>query len=178
MNCVNSMLLLLVVTLSVACSPQSQKSGPDAVIQASLPSSPSTATHMHDAQQPTVIFDVETDSPDRAVKGEVSMPRSSFEECVKASGGVVPEMQACIESEFEYQEKRMNRAFEHLQKASTASAKVEFELKQKKWLEDSDAKCGWDADEEGQGQRLEANDCFLEMMSARADELEAAVNQL
>ena len=106
------------------------------------------------------------------------MLRSSFEECVKASGGVVPEMQACIESEFEYQEKRMNRAYEHLQKASTASVKAELEFKQKKWLKDSDAKCGWDADEEGQGQRLEANDCFLEMMSVRANELETAVDKL
>lgn len=178
MNCVKPMLLLFMATLPVACSPQSQNGSSDAVMHASLPSSPSPATHLHDAQQPAVISDAGTDSPALAMKGEVSMLRSSFEECVKASGGVVPEMQACIESEFEYQEKRMNRAYEHLQKASTASVKAELEFKQKKWLKDSDAKCGWDADEEGQGQRLEANDCFLEMMSVRANELETAVDKL
>lgn len=104
------------------------------------------------------------------------MLRSSFEECVKASGGVVPEMQACIESEFDYQDSRVSRAYEQLQRESTASVKAELELKHNKWLEERDAKCGWDADEEGQGQRLEANDCFLEMTSLRADELEAGIN--
>jgi len=101
------------------------------------------------------------------------MLRRSFEECIKASGGVAPEMQACIESEFEYQDGRLNVAYQRLQGALAANEKAELELKQKQWLKERDAQCGWDADEEGQGQRLEANDCFLEMTSKRAAELEA-----
>lgn len=101
------------------------------------------------------------------------MLRSSYGECIKASGGVVPEMQACIEEEFEYQDSRLNDVYRRLFEASEGSKKIELQSSQKLWLAERDSKCGWNAGEEGQGQRIEANDCFLEMTAKRAEELEA-----
>lgn len=100
------------------------------------------------------------------------MLRSSYGECIKASGGVVPEMQACIEDEFDYQDARLNNVYRRLLETSEGSKKIELESSQKQWLAERDSKCGWDAGEEGQGQRIEANDCFLEMTAKRAGELE------
>lgn len=176
MNCFKPLLMMAIATLSVACSPQSQNVVSGAADQASPPSS-SIASATDDVK-PIVISDTKAGDSAQFEKGDISMLRSSFEECVKASGGVVPDMQACIESEFEYQDSRLNRAYANLLKSSTESVRTELEFGQKKWLVERDAKCGWDANEEGQGQRLEANDCFLEMTSRRADELEATVGAL
>jgi len=170
MDCGKSLLLIAVTTFLVACSPQSPEGSADVVAQAPFPSSDTSAK---DAPQPTATSNAQADSSTQLTKGGASMLRNSFDECIKASGGVVPEMQACIESEFEYQDGRLNVAYQRLREALGVNEKAELELKQKQWLKERDAQCGWDADEEGQGQRLEANDCFLEMTSKRADELEA-----
>lgn len=170
MDCGKSLLLMAITTFLMACSPQPPESSADAVAQAPLPSSDAPTK---DAPQPTGTSNTKVDSSTQLTKGDASMLRSSFDECIKASGGVVPEMQACIESEFEYQDGRLDVAYQRLQGALSVNDKAELELKQKQWLKERDARCGWDANEEGQGQRLEANDCFLEMTSKRADELEA-----
>lgn len=164
------LLLMAITTFLVACSPQSPEGSADAVAQAPFSSSDASTK---DAPQPTATSNAMVDSSTQLTKEGTSMLRNSFDECIKASGGVVPEMQACIESEFEYQDGRLNAVYQRLQGALAANEKAELELKQKQWLKERDAQCGWDADEEGQGQRLEANDCFLEMTSKRADELEA-----
>ena len=176
MNCVKPLLITAMTTLIAACSPQSSRSDSGANAEVALPSQSSAP--MNDSPRPTIASEKKADSQSQAAKGDISMLRSSFSECIKASGGVVPDMQDCIESEFEYQDGRMSRAYGRLLKESTAGAKDEIESRQKKWLEERDAKCGWDAGEEGQGQRLEANDCFLEMTSLHADELEAETNAL
>ena len=170
MDCGKSLLLIAVTTFLMACSPPSPEGNADTVAQAPFPSSDASTK---DAPQLTATSNAKVDSSTQITKGDASMLRSSFEECIKASGGVAPEMQACIESEFEYQDGRLNVAYQRLQGALAANEKAELELKQKQWLKERDAQCGWDADEEGQGQRLEANDCFLEMTSKRAAELEA-----
>lgn len=170
MDCGKPLLLMAITTFLMACSPQSPEGSVDAVAQAPLPSSDAPTK---DEPQPTATSNTKVDSSTQLTKGDASMLRSSFDECIKASGGVVPEMQACIESEFEYQDGRLNVAYQRLQGALSVNEKAELELKQKQWLKERDAQCRWDADEEGQGQRLEANDCFLEMTSKRADELEA-----
>lgn len=170
MDCGKSLILIAVTTFLVACSPQSPEGSSDAVAQAPFPSSDASTK---DAPQPIDTSNAKVDSSTQITKGGASMLRNSFDECIKASGGVVPEMQACIESEFEYQDGRLNVAYQRLQGALAANEKAELELKQKQWLKERDAQCGWDAEKGGQGQRLEANDCFLEMTSKRADELEA-----
>lgn len=127
-----------------------------------------------DAMQQSATESAPKDSQhDQSSNGDISMLRSSYGECIKASGGVVPEMQACIEDEFDYQDARLNNVYRRLLERSEESKKIELESSQKQWLAERDSKCGWDAGEEGQGQRIEANDCFLEMTAKRAGELEA-----
>lgn len=94
--------------------------------------------------------------------------RPEYQKCVDAAAGVVPDTQACIGTEFTYQEQRLKSALErklHQPDAAAVSAA------QDAWRKAVDARCSWNAAEEGQGQRLEANACELEAISARADEL-------
>lgn len=154
---------VLMVMLIGACSAKT----PESVSE--LAASPSVVATQQSAAEPAPK-DSQHDQPS---SGDVSMLRSSYGECIKASGGVVPEMQACIEEEFEYQDSRLNDVYRRLLEASEGSKKIELESSQKLWLTERDSKCGWDASEEGQGQRIEANDCFLEMTAKRVKELEA-----
>jgi len=101
------------------------------------------------------------------------MLRDSFDECIEASDAVTPEIQSCIETEFEYQDTRLNKAYQHLSMQSSADRKSEIESEQKQWLSERDNQCEWDADIGGQAQRLEANNCFLKMTAKRAAQLEA-----
>lgn len=156
-------LIVLIVTLIGACNAKR----PESVSE--IAASPSAVA----AQQSTAKSAPKDLQHDQAQNGDVSMLRSSYGECIKSSGGVVPEMQACIEEEFEYQDSRLNDVYRRLLETSEGSKKIELESTQKLWLAERDSKCGWDASEEGQGQRIEANDCFLEMTAKRAEELEA-----
>lgn len=155
-------LIVPIVMLIGACTAKT----PESVTE--IAASPSAATQQSAAE--SAPKDNQHDQPSN---GDTSMLRSSYGECIKASGGVVPDMQACIEEEFDYQDARLNNVYRRLLETSEGSKKIELESSQKQWLAERDSKCGWDAGEEGQGQRIEANDCFLEMTAKRAGELEA-----
>ena len=93
--------------------------------------------------------------------------RDSFALCIEQSGGVTPAMQDCIAEESDYQEARLKSAYEAL-----VAQEVSLEAEQASWLVTRDDACAWDAEDEGQGQRLEANECQLTMTAERARELE------
>jgi uncharacterized protein YecT (DUF1311 family) len=106
-------------------------------------------------------------------QGGTAMLRSTYDQCLNNAGGVTPEIQDCIETEYEFQETRLDKVYKELLAKSGSDQKAALEIEQKKWLSDRDTQCAMDPNEGGQGQRLEANDCFLEMTAKRAAELEA-----
>ena len=110
-------------------------------------------------------------SPETAPEGEVAL-RDSYVLCIERSGGVNPAMQDCIAEESEYQETRLKAAYDALV-AEGASIKAE----QADWLATRDQACAWDAENEGQGQRLEANECGMTMAAERARQLEERLTE-
>lgn len=105
--------------------------------------------------------------------GEAFMLRNTYDQCLEAASGVTPDIQDCIDREYEYQYDRLSKAYQLLLSRLDNGKKLELEEEQKKWLSMRDAECGLDAEAGGQGQRLEANDCILEVTAKRAVELEA-----
>lgn len=101
------------------------------------------------------------------------MLRNTYDQCLEAASGVTPDIQDCIDREYEYQYDRLSKAYQLLLSRLDNGKKLELEEEQKKWLSMRDAECGLDAEAGGQGQRLEANDCILEVTAKRAVELEA-----
>lgn len=94
--------------------------------------------------------------------------RPEYQRCVDNAAGVVPDTQACIGVEFTYQEERLRAALDRKMHQADSG---ETSVAQAAWRKATDARCTWNAAEEGQGQRLEANACELEAIAARADEL-------
>ena len=105
-----------------------------------------------------------------AVTGPVgpSGLRTQYQQCVDAAAGVVPDTQQCIGDEFEYQQQRLAAVLKRrLGEPGSSTTAAE----QAAWRTATDTRCAWNAEEEGQGQRLEANACELEAIAARADQL-------
>lgn len=90
--------------------------------------------------------------------------RPSFSDCMGRAAAVTPEVQLCIEQEFDFQEARMKDALEKLPLAKQED--------QRAWQERDAHECQWDPETEGQAQRLEANYCSMARVAKRADELE------
>ena len=93
--------------------------------------------------------------------------RNSYALCIEQSGGVTPAVQDCIAEESDHQEARLESAY-----IALVAQEASLEAEQATWLITRDKACAWDAEEEGQGQRLEANECRLTMTAERARELE------
>lgn len=98
--------------------------------------------------------------------------RSSYDECIKASDGVMPEIQDCIRAEFEYQDAYLNRVYEALMMRLDERMKISLRDEQRKWIAERDKQCAYDP-ESGQAGRLDASECRLEMTASRAAELAA-----
>lgn len=99
------------------------------------------------------------------------MLRPSYEKCLDATGGVTPEIQDCIADEYDFQDGRLNKVYQSLLSKLSKEDQEALRVEQRKWLSKRDAECEIDSGA-GQGQRLEANDCLLEMTAKRAYELE------
>ncbi|MGY3266840.1 lysozyme inhibitor LprI family protein [Lysobacter sp. HA35] len=97
--------------------------------------------------------------------------RPQYQKCVDDAAGVVPDTQACIGTEFTYQEQRLKSALERKLHGADAADAMATSDAQDAWRKAIDARCTWNGAEEGQGQRIEANACELEAIAARADEL-------
>lgn len=158
--------MALVACNAPAPAEQQSHAGPGASPPATSPVPEATSTPDNTGQGATSA------AQDSDHQGETVMLRSTYDQCLKNAGGVTPDLQDCIETEYEYQEARLDKAYQGLLTKLGGDKKAVLETEQKKWLDDRDAQCGVDPDEGGQGQRLEANDCFLEMTAKRAAELE------
>ena len=99
--------------------------------------------------------------------------RNSYYKCAEKTEGVTQAIQDCIEEEYEYQGGRLNSAYQKLMEEFPVHRRDALRYEQRGWLVERDQKCDWEAETEGQAQRLDANDCLLKMTAARADELEA-----
>ncbi|WP_181952590.1 lysozyme inhibitor LprI family protein [Vulcaniibacterium gelatinicum] len=104
--------------------------------------------------------------------------RAEYSVCLDEAAGATWAMQACIEAEFIHQQQRLDAAYRALETRLSERARARLAAEQDAWRAEKEARCRWNAEEEGQAQRLAANDCALEMIAARAAELERGLKDL
>jgi uncharacterized protein YecT (DUF1311 family) len=103
--------------------------------------------------------------------------RSSYYKCASSTEGVTWAMQKCIETEFVYQDGRLNTVYRKLRVKLSEPRKSQLRDEEKKWIGDKNGSCKWDAETEGQAKRIEANICSLKMTAARAEQLEGMIKE-
>ncbi len=100
------------------------------------------------------------------------MLRPSYDACISAAAGVTPTMQDCIDTEYNYQDDRLNTVYKALMARLGEAEKNALREQQRTWIADRDEKCVYDPDS-GQAGRVDAAECRLDMTAKRADELAA-----
>lgn len=92
-----------------------------------------------------------------------------------------PELVACADAEREVEDKRLNRVYQTLMKLESMDEQGRSLLRdaQRKWLQYRDARCSFEADawRGGTGASLLHLGCLSAATKARADELEADIEQ-
>ncbi|WP_230950577.1 lysozyme inhibitor LprI family protein [Xanthomonas translucens] len=104
--------------------------------------------------------------------GETVVLRPSYDACISAAAGVTPTMQDCIDTEYAYQDDRLNTVYKALMAKLGDAEKHTLREQQRIWIAERDEKCFYDPDS-GQAGRVDAAECRLDMTAKRADELAA-----
>ncbi|WDM77080.1 lysozyme inhibitor LprI family protein [Xanthomonas sp. NCPPB 1638] len=103
---------------------------------------------------------------------EVSL-RRSYVQCVKESNAIHPAMMGCNESEYEYQDARLNKAYRNLMDKLAVGERAALKQEERDWINQRDALCQSNgALGGGQAEELEDSSCMLNATAKRADDLE------
>jgi uncharacterized protein YecT (DUF1311 family) len=137
-----------------------------------IPTMPEPAQQMRGAQ-----VDASLGADNSAMSQVEPGYRKSFDNCVTASNGVTVNMMNCIDEEFDYQDKRLNVAYQRLHKVLSPDVWESLRNDQRKWLAERD-NCEIDDDVKGgTAEMLIRADCALRKTAVRANELEALFKQ-
>ena len=98
--------------------------------------------------------------------------RSSYQTCLDKTDGVTPNMQDCIDAEYEYQDKRLNRVYKSLMDRLDSAERSSLRTEERKWLVNRDKTCVAPTAYGGQAQELVYGDCRLKTTAKRATALE------
>lgn len=98
----------------------------------------------------------------------------SYYTCVKAARGVTLALNDCIGNEHDYQDKRLNAAYQRLRKRLGPDQRTALRDEERAWIAQRDKTC---APDEGGGTAslLDTNQCQLDQTAARAAVLEGRI---
>lgn len=102
--------------------------------------------------------------------------RASYEPCVAAANHAMPAMQNCIETEFKYQDARLNSVYRKLQSTLPEVRKTSLRNEERVWLAEKNKTCSSSTVGDASSQHIEANACSLNMTASRASQLETLLS--
>lgn len=102
--------------------------------------------------------------------------RPGFDTCMDASDGVTVKMNSCLAKEFDYQDKRLNKAYQALRKPMSDKDRLALRDEERAWIKARDTKCAPDKDG-GTAALLVSGDCALTQTAERATELEGRLKK-
>lgn len=104
---------------------------------------------------------------------ETPVLSKQFSGCMERSGGVTAGMIACIETETQRHDVRLNNAYKAVMDELTPERKKQLQEVQRTWLKFRDTNCGFYADPDGGTlARVSASKCVMSTTAIRARELE------
>lgn len=103
--------------------------------------------------------------------------RPEYAKCIKATEGVTAEIQGCQDEEYAWQEKRLKTLWRNIADGPDSVEKDKLADEQAAYMEDTDNNCTWNPDEDGQGQKLDAQSCRINRYANRADALQALTSK-
>ncbi|SDF40128.1 lysozyme inhibitor LprI family protein [Dyella sp. 333MFSha] len=107
--------------------------------------------------------------------GASSPLRPSYYACVKSSGGVTLTLNNCIGTEHDFQDKRLNTAYQRLRASLDVTERTSLRDEERAWIAQRDSACR--ENEGGTADLLDTNQCQLNQTAARAVVLENRLRQ-
>lgn len=190
--------LALSVILAACQAPQAESAATTELAAANAPaaaadapapapaSEPAAAAADQQAAPATTVADADDDAPILDEDGNPIRPddsynranlRPEYKKCVAASDAVTPALQACMEEEFLWQQKRMRAVFGSIANGPDGEFKDKVADEQDAYMRDTNRYCRFDPATQGQGQMLDAQSCRINRYANRADALEALVSK-
>lgn len=102
--------------------------------------------------------------------------RPTYYTCVKASRGVTLALNNCIGDEHDFQDKRLNTAYQRLRTSLAPAQKTALRDEERAWIGARDKTCSADSGG-GTASLLDSNQCQLDETAARAAVLEARMRR-
>lgn len=175
MHSVKIVWLIAAVTLSACAAPSGTSLAASRTEQGAAPEASNRvaakAPRTHSSGNEATVAAMTTKTDDRIL-------RDSYYECVESNDGSTWDMQSCVETEFDYQDARLNTVYRDLISKLSGEHKERLRGEERQWVAERDSVCTWDANTEGQAQRIEANVCALKKTAERVAELEKALREL
>lgn len=116
------------------------------------------------------------DSDTQNKRGELAKSvqlRPSYAQCIEKSEAVHPAMMSCNSEEYQYQDARLNKAYQRLMARLTVHDKAALKQEERDWIKERDILCQSNGVlGGGQAEELEDSSCMLNATAKRADELE------
>lgn len=106
-----------------------------------------------------------------AVDPRASNLRPAYGQCVDRSHGEMAPMTACMDAEFDFQDKRLNRAYKELMSTMAKPAMPQLRAEERHWIAQRDLSCN-SGTEPGQFDEINAYDCKIIATADRAANLE------
>lgn len=101
-----------------------------------------------------------------AAHGALVGIRPSFKQCLGAAGGSTPPSRDCMDDEYSYQDKRLNRTYKQLMASLGKSDALRLRAEERRWIRWRDGYCNRDEAE------LAGYGCQIEMTADRSAQLE------
>ncbi|BAV98444.1 lysozyme inhibitor LprI family protein [Lysobacter enzymogenes] len=122
------------------------------------------------------IADARTPAHARAKTADTATLRPQYQHCLDASSGVTPTMQDCIDTEYAYQDRRLNQVYRRLIASLPKAEAARLRERQRAWIGQRDRDCDPGA-APGQGQLLGADGCRVRKTAERATQLQAQLDR-
>jgi uncharacterized protein YecT (DUF1311 family) len=102
--------------------------------------------------------------------------RDEYRNCVRAAAENSMLVQACIVSEFEFQDARLNANYQEIGSSLKGWRLEEVGVAKRQWLKRRDSECVWHEKKQGQAPAIAVNEFWMRMTAQRADELKKIVS--
>jgi uncharacterized protein YecT (DUF1311 family) len=112
---------------------------------------------------------------DNAAAAETPL-RPAYDVCVKASRGVTLALNNCIGTEYDFQNKQLNAAYQRLRASLSDSQRIALRDEERAWIAQRDKTCAPDGSGDT-ASMLDTNQCRLDQTAARAAVLDARTGQ-
>lgn len=108
---------------------------------------------------------------------DINVTRASYGECIKAAGGVTPDMKRCMGEEYAYQDNRLNTAYKALIASMDTAQRRTLRSEERAWIAYRKSHCKLDPSG-GQAAELDAFDCSVQATARQAAALQHQLTEL